>query len=419
MARVPYASMVNPDSPVGQYMQMMQSIETATAYDFWGAMWILGNACGRSVYVDRPRAPVYLNWYCVFVADSGVTRKSTAVKEARNVMRLCSLPNTDFLENKSTPEGVINIMQKRSHEHQSAHLHICIPEMVTFLGRERYNMHMPGLLTDLYDCPEERVGGGSAQRRGYLLKRVFVSFLSASTLTWLERAINPDVIEGGFTSRTILVVSEHPKARIAWPEHIASDSHAAVAQRFSDVARTARNLQRISLTDGALRKFRNWYARRESHRDPYRQSFESREDDHVLRMAALLAINADRHVIEAGDITRAVRIINEVKHDGAGLFAGGVVPSKIMLGIDKTREVLIESGIEGITQAKLFAKVRHQLDSTTFNTLLALMHEQQMVQKFTPQTQTSGRPKTVWRGTTRLVEKARVDDVLKNLLPGT
>jgi hypothetical protein len=63
--------------------------------------------------------------------------------------------------------------------------------------------------------------------------------------------------------------------------------------------------------------------------------------------------------------------------------------------------------------------VRHQLDSTTFNTLLALMHEQQMVQKFTPQTQTSGRPKTVWRGTTRLVEKARVDDVLKNLLPGT
>ena len=60
-------------------MDYMSYVETAESYDFWCAVWAIGDACGRRVYVDRPNIPVYLNWYIILAAESGSTRKSTAI----------------------------------------------------------------------------------------------------------------------------------------------------------------------------------------------------------------------------------------------------------------------------------------------------------------------------------------------------
>ena len=75
-----YRKLVPSDSFIGQYMDYMSGVETPEAYDFWCAVWAIGVCCGRSVYVDRPRLPVHLNWYIVLTAESGTTRKSTAVR---------------------------------------------------------------------------------------------------------------------------------------------------------------------------------------------------------------------------------------------------------------------------------------------------------------------------------------------------
>ena len=224
MPRVNYNTVAPEGTFIRNYMNAQHGLETAVAYDFWSACWVLGSALGRSVYVDRPRIPVYMNWYIVVVADTGVTRKTTAVVRARKLLAHVIDDNVTLIESKTTPEKLEYLMGISSEKTGMATVHIAISELVTFLGRERYTMQMPGLLTDLYDCPDVRAGGGVIGRREHTLRKVFISFLSASTPSWLMRAINPDVIEGGFTSRVIFVTAERRKRRIAWPDTVGHDS---------------------------------------------------------------------------------------------------------------------------------------------------------------------------------------------------
>jgi hypothetical protein len=74
--------MIPADSFMGRYLSYMQSQETALTFDEWTAIWCVSAACARATYVDRPRAPVYLNMFCVLVGDSGIARKTTAVANA-------------------------------------------------------------------------------------------------------------------------------------------------------------------------------------------------------------------------------------------------------------------------------------------------------------------------------------------------
>lgn len=220
MAKLNYKDIVPRNTFIGQYMDYMSSVETAYDYDFWCAVWLMSLALGRDVIVARPRAKVYMNWYIILVAESGVTRKSTGVRAAQRIALSFierSPSEISLIQNKSTPEGLELLLQRMSNEHGYAHAAISIDEMVRFLGRERYAMELPGLLTDLYDAPEFRTGGGTVSRGPVVLRNVYLSFISASTPSWLGRAINPDIIEGGFTSRTVFVCSEKRKRKVSWP----------------------------------------------------------------------------------------------------------------------------------------------------------------------------------------------------------
>lgn len=406
---------------IRQYMEAMDGLETAHSYDFWCACSVLGAVLGRSVYVDRPRLPVRFNWFIILAADSGITRKSTAVVHARKLAAplLQETPGAVLIETKTTPEKLTYMLERASEEQGHAYGHILVSELVTFLGRERYTMQMPALLTDLYDCPDARTDGGVLSRRSFVLRNVFVTFLSASTPAWLMRAINPDVIEGGFTSRCIFIVDERRKRAVAWPSDVGDNAD------FSVLHRTLRRLRAeaqthgaIPLTRAAVERFKRWYSRRVMSRDPYRVSFEAREDEHVLRLAGTLAINDELYKIEVRHITAAIKVIEEAKRGGAALFAGGVVPDRILTGIDKLRTVLIEAGIDGLPQNELYRRVRSVLDNNEFRTLIDLMHEHKMVQRFEfASTATAKRKALIWRATQHIREKGRLDSVLAGLQP--
>jgi hypothetical protein len=111
-----YDRLVAPDSFIGRYMAACEPLETARAYDFWGAMWALGTVLGRGVYVPRPHAPVYMNWYVIFAGESGITRKSTAVRMSRDIVRQF-LPAENMVEGKTTPEYLFGY--RHTHTQQS------------------------------------------------------------------------------------------------------------------------------------------------------------------------------------------------------------------------------------------------------------------------------------------------------------
>lgn len=417
-----YNKLVRPDTFIGRYLSYMSVQETALAYDFWCALWLMSCALGRNVIVDRPRAPVFMNMYIVLCAESGVTRKSTAATLAFKILRQLNtlLPEDEryeIIESKSSPEMLLRALDERSTSHGQAKLAITVSEMVTFLGKDRYTITMPGTLTDLYDCPSDRSGGGSLSRGEYNYRNVYINLLTASTPTWLVRAINPEVIEGGFTSRCFFVVSEKRKRSVPWPV-ISSDDEAQSSVLLTDLhgySIRAKEVQKISISTGGLATFSRWYTTRDTHIDPFRASFESREDAHILRVAAMLCINDSSWHILNDHVRTAIRIVEDVKRCAARIFEGTGEVGRIAIGIDKVREVLLASGKTAVAKGQLYIATRKHLNRNELTSLMDIMHELEMVQKFDQIRDGPGRPATYYRGTRSLLAKEATQTLLSEM----
>src|SRR3954451_2328100 len=290
----------------------MSQQETAYAFDFWSGMWAISCACGRLTYVARPRAPVYLNMYTILIGESGIARKTTSVNMAGGLVRVITREDQElgFIDAKMTAEKLDSILHDRTLEHGSAQLCVAIPELAVFLGTEQYVANMPTLLTDLYDCPSHRYGGGTIARGEITQRNVWLSFLSASTPVWLLKTVNPNVVEGGFTSRCLFIVSNEPKDKIAWPSAVDTDEEFAIlVQDLREVRKRAFVEQPITLTDAGMTAFTRWYKARTRSLDVFKLSFEAREDAHVLRVAALLCINDGSWRIDQTHVSRSIKLI--------------------------------------------------------------------------------------------------------------
>jgi hypothetical protein len=374
-----YKKLVPEDSFIGQYMRYMSVVETAESYDFWCALWAIGVSCGRSVYVDRPNSPIYLNWYIILAAESGSTRKSTAISSIRAIVE----DTHPILTGRTSPESLDILLHESTREGKGARANFAVSELVTILGREGYLSGMPGLLTDLYDCSKERRSPGTLKSGEIIQKDVYVNFLSASTPAWLVTAINPAVIEGGFTSRVMFIVDDTRKRSIAWPEKRNIGQHLSVSESLCRTSERAREEGGIAISKGGLTKFRNWYNNRASHTDPFLSSFEAREDDHTLRIAACLAVNDGKLEIQASHITTAIQVIRYVKERANSLFGGDYSSKARITGaVDRVREILISAGTDGIKHSDLSRRVVRHTDAKELRMLMNILHECGMVQIF-------------------------------------
>ena len=128
-----YKKLVKDGGFISQYMDYMSDIETPEAYDFWCAIWAIGATCGRNVSVDRPHLPVHLNWYIILSADSGTTRKSTAVRSIEKITG--PLLGGLTVNTKVSPERLINSLWDKTKDQDTATCIIVVPELVTLLGK--------------------------------------------------------------------------------------------------------------------------------------------------------------------------------------------------------------------------------------------------------------------------------------------
>jgi hypothetical protein len=373
-----YKKLVPEDSFIGQYMKYMSVVETAESYDFWCALWAIGVGVGRGVYVDRPNSPVYCNWYIILAAESGTTRKSTAISSIRDIV--CGYGS--LLTGRTSPESLEILLHECSRESGSARADFAVSELVTVLGKEGYLSGMPGLLTDLYDCPKERRSPGTLKSGEIIQENVYVTFLSASTPSWLVTAINPSVIEGGFTSRVIFVVDDTRKRAIAWPQPREDGAMGRLTECYASTVQGAPT-DGIRISKGGLSKFTKWYNSRATHTDPFQSSFEAREDDHLLRLAACLAINDGTYEIQSRHIGHGGQIIASVKSSANGLF-GGDFSVKARLGgaVARVREILIEAGTDGIKHSDLQRRIVRHVDAKELRMLMNIMHECGMISIF-------------------------------------
>jgi hypothetical protein len=415
-----------PDSFIARYIEMQSVLETPLVYDLWTAMFCLSNAVGRSALVDRPRAPVRLNLYLILTAESGVTRKSTAVNTAMRIMEKfndATGQSINLIHTRTTPERLEQVLADRSDQGGSAHFAFVVSELVTALGSERYNLAMPGLLTDLFDSPEIRRTTGSVSRGPQTLRRVYGTFLSASTPSWLTRAINPDVIEGGFTSRVFFIISEEPKQRVAWPRLSDQNQESWLVSELVRIREgfslSKRELDddkqhRFVLSPDAHRVFTKWYATRQLGVDPFSASFDAREDGHILKCAALLAINGGRGRIDDCDIKSAIAIIDETVKQKSVELLSYQINNVLIDAIEKVRTVLLQNPT-GTKHSDMVRRLQAVAKAKRLTTILDTMHALGMVKKFAYTHTAQGRPGVMWTPQPALKSAEFLQIMLENL----
>jgi len=318
-----------------------------------------------------------------------------------------------MVDAKVTPEKLDAILHTRTEEFGSAQLCIIVPELAVFMGTERYIAHMPTLLTDLYDCPDRRFGGGTIERGSVVQHNVWIGFLSASTPTWLLKTVNPNVIEGGFTSRCYFILSDTPKRRMAWPVADDPTLYSDLCEDVRIICNEAKVRGPISITEEARSSFTHWYENRQHSLDPFRQSFEAREDAHILRIAALLSINDGSWIIKQEHLTPAIDLIQGVKDGSSRIFETAHSRSKFAMGLDVLRSQLITSGMDPIPRHRLYLKCRSHLDNIEFSALIEALQELGAIQRFEYRDGIRGRPTDYIRGTQVLVSHGLGERVLE------
>lgn len=401
------------------YMTYMLPQETPSIYDFMCGLWCLSIAVGRECYVDRPRAPVRFNMYVILSSDSGVTRKSTSVRVSTNLVR-DFIRDSDIrcilIESKTTTGLLEYELQEATRKYGHSHVIISASELAAVLSRSSGISAMPALLTDLYDCPDTRLGGGNSSHRGHHveLKNVYSSFIAGSTPAWLSKAVTPAIIEGGFTSRCYFIDGAARKRSVAWPEHdTRDDERPALISKLRSIREQANTIRTIGINPAAKNRYTDWYNTRVSHKDAYRSSFEAREDAHVLRIAGLLSINRNRWLIDVDDVLNAIQIVARIKYDGMRLFTGTNINKRDTKLVERVRSILIAAGQRGINQAELTRSVRPAYKSEQIKSVLTVMHELDLVQKFS--IETNGRSITLWRGTLYLANDDMYAQVVNKL----
>jgi hypothetical protein len=246
---------------------------------------------------------------------------------------------------------------------------------------------------------------------------VWLSFLSASTPVWLLKTVNPNVVEGGFTSRCLFIISNEPKQKIPWPDDTdGSDERAWLLSDLRSIREHAANSDPILLTDGALAVFRGWYHNRHHSLDIYRQSFEAREDAHVLRLAALLCINDDTWRIDHHHIGKAIQLVASLKDASSSVFEDSATKIKYTGALDAIRTILVSRGMDPVAKYELTRKCKRKLELNEFNSLLEVLYELGAIQRFIDPMHERGRPVEYYRGTNTLLAKGLGEQVLEKFV---
>jgi hypothetical protein len=326
-----------------------------------------------------------------------------------------------LVESKTSAGAMLNELHYSTIKNGYAHMVFVASELAASFGRAAGMANSVALLTDLYDCPDVRTGGGALTHGSSAkinLNNVYLSFLGGTTPSWLERAITPTIIEGGFTSRCYFIVGKQRKRSIAWPEQWQdSGARQRLVDQLKEIKNESCNTSRLGINETGIRTFTKWYNERIIHKDTYRESFESREDGHVLRFAALFAVNERHWLINDDHIRRAIEFVGSIKSDGAALFTGTAVQALDLKWIKKLRAVLL-SAENGISKHELTKMMdarsirRIELQST-----IKVMHELDLItveEHYRPDGG-PGRPKTVYKPTMYLRNDGLLDEVTRKL----
>lgn len=360
------------------YLDYTQEQESPEFFHLWSAISVIGAALGRKCYVDRGFFQCYPNTYIILVSESARCRKTVASGIAVGLYRSSGLPG--LFKGKITTRGLTKHLSDTAIKTGGSHCFIYSPELGKVLGADSYTTGLMVALTDYYDCPAEDTILTATQGSDNP-KDVFLSLLGCTIPQWLS-TVPGDMVEGGFSSRTLFIVQNTPRKPMA-RKTISMEETELKQQLVADLTDIGQITGEFSWTEDAEVSFDMWYNQNFNfidEKDLRLRPYFARKGEHLIKVAmALSAGRSSNRRIEGGDIRGALSLLtgNEV---GMATAFRGVSLSDSTKHQDKILSQIEDLGGKAAFPA-LMRRNRFHMDHEELRKVLQTLQEGNIVRR--------------------------------------
>lgn len=360
------------------YLEFTETQESPDIFHLWCGISAISAVLERKVWIDRGYYTLFPNTYVILVAESAVSRKSTAIGIAKGIVKT-ALPEFPILSQKMTTEALIGALHTSQKGNGISSGYVIASELSVFLGRSAQDATLVQSLTDIYDCPDpfeyHTVGRGVEK-----CPKSYLCLLGGTTPEWIRSSLPAGSIGGGFTSRIIFVNGNKGWRREAWPE--LSDEQIKLHATLAADLRSINQLSgEFEISDDAREFFSTWYEKvsdPDSNPEVSLRGYYGRKHDTLLRIGMVIAAGRrDKPVIEEIDLQNALAMLNENERN---------LPR--VMNLIQTNEIGEESMIvlntikreKSIPHSKLLQRMSYRMDAAKLKAVVDSLEEADLIE---------------------------------------
>jgi len=293
------------------YLEYTESSESPEDFHIWCGISLIGATLGRRVFLDKGYYLLRPNLFIVLIAESAVSRKSTAIIIASDLMRQ-ALPEENYISQAITPQYLIHILAGRYKKEGDSTGYAIADEFGFLLGTVKNDLQLLELLIKTYDC-SEHLDYGTVSRGKETANKSCLSILAGTTPDGLVEVLPNRAVGGGFLSRVIFVPRGRGWRRTAFPE-LTKRQQEVYSDLMKDLVEIRQREGPYTLTPKAKEWYTAWY---ESVFTPDEDTaslkgYFGRKHDTLLKVGMCIA--ASRRVelvVEEHDLEDALGLMNE------------------------------------------------------------------------------------------------------------
>lgn len=302
---------------IRSYIEYVQFQESPPIFHLWSAISVIAATLNRQTYMDMFYFKPYTNQYIILIAESAMSRKSTAVNTALHIFN-SAFPKQHIASKKVTIESFIKTLGDKSKKTGEASIYLYSTELSVLIG-DKINTALLNRLTELYDCPD--FWDNETKTAGIdNLKNVCINFIACTTPKDLCRM--PEImISGGFGARALFIVSSQrgkpecdPKSKVQNNPLILT-----IKENLIHDLKLIKKIKGEYTFSRESKKFYEMVYNKNFHRkivDERLHPFQGRLGEHILSIAIILeSAKTDSLIISFESMQESVLLLKQVERD--------------------------------------------------------------------------------------------------------
>jgi hypothetical protein len=255
-----FVPLTMPDLKIGSVHQYItddyrkwgeQATDAVGAFHDLAAMMILSATVAGNVTLEASYGTVYPNLWGLILGDSTLTRKSTAMRMATELMQ--EMEEDVILATDGSAEGLLSGLSTRPGR-VSVYFRDEVSGFFDSINRKDYLAGMPEVLTHLYDVPN--IYKRALRKEQIIISKPVFIFFGGGIRDKVYSLLNEEYILSGFLPRFLIVAGDADitKIRTTGPANTDLDTQKNnLRQRFGDVKEHYNVPSEMKLGDQVIR----------------------------------------------------------------------------------------------------------------------------------------------------------------------